>query len=120
MWGSENTAQRICGHGQVCVSLEAGTDESWETHAVDCAGREAGWGTQTFWQKMTHIRKMPSNTARFGAGEPSVIDPAFSVDICDTVSPWGEMCSTHSVRPPGRGVVVTEPRSPLRQDPQLP
>ena len=43
MWPSENTAQCICGHGQVCVSLEAGTVESWETEAVGSAGWKGGW-----------------------------------------------------------------------------
>lgn len=44
VWPSENTAQRICGHGQVCVSLEAGTVESWETDAVGSAEWKASWG----------------------------------------------------------------------------
>ena len=44
MWHSENTAQRICGPGRVCVSLEAGTVESWETDAVGSARWKEGWG----------------------------------------------------------------------------
>ena len=44
VWCSGNTAQCICDHGQVCVSLEAGTVESWETDAVGSARWKEGWG----------------------------------------------------------------------------
>lgn len=96
MWCSENTAQRICGRGQVCVSLEAGTEESWETHAVEYAGREAGWGTQTFWQKMTHHQK---NAFKYGeiwglGTHRSSIQHSLSTSV--TRSLPGEQCAQHT------------------------
>lgn len=39
-----------------------------------------GWA-QAIWQKMTHIRKMASNTARLWAGDPWGLDLAFPINM---------------------------------------